>query len=135
VTIAIRELNSKRIKGKDIRKGDIVIVSTGWEEKIGSDDFFQNFPYFSEATANYFIGREIKAIGCDSPSVDSAGSKTAPFHHKILKAGIGVIEALQNLKSLRGKRVFFIGLPLKISSGDGSPVRAVAIKEDLLKLL
>jgi len=118
------------IKGKDIRRGDIVIVSTGWEKKIGTADYFKSFPYFCETTADYFIKREIKAIGCDLPSVDPAESKEAPFHHKILKANIGIIESLQNLQPLWDKRVFFIGIPLKIFLGDGSPIRAVAIEKN-----
>ncbi len=118
------------LKGKDIRGSDIVIVSTGWEEKIGTVDYFESFPYFSATTADYLIKRKIKAIGCDLPSVDPAGSKENPFHHKILKANIGIIESLQNLQPLRDKGVFFIGLPLKIFLGDGSPIRAVAMEKN-----
>lgn len=116
------------LKGKDIRKKDIVIISTGWEDKAGTPGYFQSFPYFSGKTADYFIKTGIKAIGCDSPSVDPAGNK-GPFHHKILKANIGIIEGLHNLSLLRDQRIFFIGLPLKIKSGDGSPVRAIAIEK------
>ncbi len=56
---------------------------------MGTPGYFQSFPYFSEDTADYFVKMGIKAIGCDSPSVDPAGNKKAPFHHKILKANIG----------------------------------------------
>jgi kynurenine formamidase len=51
----------------------------------------------------------------------------------VLEAGIGIVEALVNLKELVGKRFFFAALPLKIAGGDGSPVRAVALFDDAPK--
>jgi kynurenine formamidase len=39
-------------------------------------------------------------------------------------------ENLCNLDKLFGKRFTFIGLPLKIRNGTGSPIRAVAILEE-----
>lgn len=120
-------ITAEDLKGENIRTGDIVIISTGWEKNINGATYFKNFPYFSPDTADYLIDKKIKAIGCDMPSVDVP--KEVSFHRKILNAGIGIIEALGNLQSLAGKRVFFIGLPLKIASGDGSPVRAIAIEK------
>ena len=42
-------------------------------------------------------------------------------------AGRTVLENLCNLEKLIGQRFTFIGLPLKIRNGTGSPIRAVAI--------
>jgi len=39
-------------------------------------------------------------------------------------------ENLANLDQVVGKRFTFIGFPLKIREGTGSPVRAVAVVED-----
>ena len=114
------------IENFDIRKDDIVIIRTGWEEKKYSDLYFLDFPYFHPETADYFISKGIKSIGADIPSVDGPNEGGA-FHKKILGAGIGVIEALINLEPIAGKRLFFCGLPLKIKDGDGSPIRAVAV--------
>lgn len=123
------------LEKEDIRRDDIVIIYTGWERNVGKGGYFENFPYFSEDAADYLIYKRIKTIGCDLPSVDAPGGE-APSHHKILGEDIGIIEALQNLKSLCGKRVFFIGLPLTIAFGDGSPIRAIAVeKANLRKIL
>jgi kynurenine formamidase len=40
------------------------------------------------------------------------------------------IENLGDLRPVVGRRFQFIGLPLKIRKGSGSPIRAVAVLED-----
>jgi kynurenine formamidase len=40
------------------------------------------------------------------------------------------IENLADLSAVAGKTFQFIGLPLKIRDGSGSPIRAVAVLED-----
>jgi kynurenine formamidase len=40
------------------------------------------------------------------------------------------VEGLANLASLTKPKVTFIALPLKITGGDGAPVRAIAVEED-----
>jgi len=115
------------LKKYDIREDDIVIICTGWQDNKYKDNYFKGFPYFTEKAADFFISRKIKCLGADIPSVDGPGSGGV-FHKKILSAGIGIIEALINLKPLAGKRMFFSALPLNIERGDGSPVRAVAVE-------
>jgi kynurenine formamidase len=48
-------------------------------------------------------------------------------HHTLLSAGMVLIENLTGLEKLPESGFYFSCLPLKIQSGDGSPVRAVAI--------
>lgn len=108
-----------------IKKSDILLIRTGWEEKAGTPDFFNNFPYIDEHLAKKLVLLGIKAVGTDMPSFDKAGSK-GKVHHIFLDNNIMLIEALVNLKQLVGKRCFFSAVPLKIKNGDGSPVRAYA---------
>ena len=121
------KITLKDIKKLDIKKGDILIVRTGWEENKYRENYFTDFPYFSIETADYFILKKIKAIGADIPTVDSP-EQNATFHKKMMSSGIVIIEALVNLKQLVGKRMFFSALPLNIKDGDGSPVRAIAFE-------
>jgi kynurenine formamidase len=44
--------------------------------------------------------------------------------------GITHFENLANLDQLIGKRFTFIGFPLRIRAGTGSPVRAVALLDE-----
>lgn len=59
------------------------------------------------------------------------GNITEQLERALLGRGIITYTGLINLESIpKGKTFMFYGLPLKIRSGDGSPVRAIAIVED-----
>ena len=109
-----------------IKGNDIIIFSTGWENKMGTDEYFDLWPYIDEKLAEKLVELKIKTVGLDTPSVDSL--ETNNLTHKILFSNnICVIESLVNLEKLKNKSFFFSAAPLKISEGEGSPVRAYAI--------
>ena len=117
-------------KEVDLRKGDIVLVRTGWEERSGTAAFFQGeWPGFSTAAVERLLAVGVKAIGIDSPSADSPRAIATGFgsHKRLLAAGIPLFEALVNLRRLVGRRFLFIGLPLPFQGTEASPVRAVAV--------
>lgn len=72
----------------------------------------------------WLAARGVRLIGVDIPSVDTVDSKTLPIHHAIGRAGIQILENLQ-LDDVPSGRYELIALPLKITGGDGSPIRAV----------
>jgi kynurenine formamidase/ribulose-5-phosphate 4-epimerase/fuculose-1-phosphate aldolase len=114
----------------DIREGDIVLFRTGWEKYAGSDDFFKGeWPGFEIEAVDELINRGVKAIGGDIASADSPEniSRGSPSHKKALSSGLVLFEALVNMDRVIGKRFFFMGLPLNIEGGEGSPIRAVAL--------
>ena len=115
-----------------IRTGDRVIISTGWEEKSGTDAFFQNYPIFSAELLAFLMNMKIHMIGIDLPTVEAVESVGDPFamHRMILSRGIVPVEGLVNLSGLIGRRFFFSAAPLLLDNGDGSPVRAYAMVED-----
>jgi kynurenine formamidase len=83
----------------------------------------------------------VKGFATDALSVDSfrrgldvsASGVTdlavlAPVHLALLSREITVIEQLVNLEELVGEDdIVVLGFPLKISEGNGSPVRAAAL--------
>lgn len=94
--------------------------------KISTSEYFDNWPYIDESFAKKLADLKIKAVGLDTPSVDSL--KTNNLIHKILFSNdIGVIECLVNLKNVKDRSFFFSAAPLKIIGAEGSPVRAYAI--------
>lgn len=116
----------------DLRKGDIVLFRTGWEERSGTSGFFQGeWPGFSPAAVDRLLAIGVNAVGLDSPSADSPRAIAAGFgsHKKLLAAGVPVFEALVNLRRVVGRRFLFIGLPLALEGAEASPVRAVAVLE------
>lgn len=108
-----------------IRPGDIVVFYTGYEDRLGSKEYF-DFKDFAASTGEILQKYGCKGIGFDMPSIDRSGKA----HQAVLGRGMSIIESLVNLKPLIGKRFFLNAAPLKFTDGDGSPVRAYAITEN-----
>jgi arylformamidase len=113
-----------------IQRGDIVLFHTGWDTRIGTSAFFDDeWPGISIEVIEYLVRLGIKAIGVDSPSIDSPTNlaRGAPAHKLALGAGLPIFEVLANLSEIAGQRCTFYGLPLKIEGAEASPIRAIAI--------
>ena len=66
----------------------------------------------------------VRLIGIDTASIDPAESKTLPSHQVIRRRGLRVLENLW-LDEVPEGDYELIALPLKLSTADASPVRAV----------
>ena len=110
-----------------IHCADFILFYTGWEDRWGSQDFFEDtFPVPDEAAARYLLSRGLKGVGTDAISIDRIGDPRLPVHHILLKDNVVSIENLC-LKKIRGRKDFlFFALPLKFENADGAPVRAFA---------
>jgi kynurenine formamidase len=112
-------------KNKDlIRSEDIIVLRTGWEEKVGTPEYF-DFPDFDETVGEALEKYGASGIAFDMPSIDRAGIA----HQAVLGRDMSIIESLVNLKPLVGRRFYLSAAPLKFADGDGSPVRAYAIAD------
>ncbi len=119
----------KPIKGKGrpitpshlgrVRKGDIVLM---WSPYEGPES-----PCISPDAASYLFQAGAKMIGIQGIGLEAPGSMSS--HETFLLNDIPVIEGLQNLDKIRGKRVFYIGLPIRLREIDSSWVRAVALED------
>ena len=108
-----------------IKPGDIIILHTGWEDKVGTQEYFE-YPDFDIGTGQALEDVGALGLGTDLPSVDRDGT----VHRDILGRDLSIIESLINLKNLVGRRFYFSAVPLKFADGDGSPVRAYAVTDD-----
>lgn len=112
----------------EIRQGDTVLFYTGmYDRYYGKDEYMSEFPGMTRDATEYIIDCGCVNFGVDNPSPDMWYDKTYPCHSVCGERGVTHIENLCNLDKLIGKRFTFIGLPLKIRDGTGSPMRAVAI--------
>ena len=69
-------------------------------------------------------------IGVDAPAIDHPKDLDFSGHLVCGKYDISNTENLCNLDKVANKRFIYIGLPLKIRDGSGSPIRAVALVEE-----
>lgn len=111
---------------KAIREGDRVIISTGWEEKAGTPEYFIDHPLFSEELIEFLREKRLVLLGADLPTL--AGREDAfRMHRELFEANTVFAEGLVQTARLPEKRFFFSAVPLKIENTDGCPVRAYAI--------
>jgi len=127
-----------------ILPGDKLILSTGWEDKSGTDEYYVRYPIFSAELLDFLMSKGIRLLGVDLPTVEAVdsfhgGKETQAgeirrdphaMHKTMLGRDIIPVEGLINLRTLIGRRFFFCAAPLLLENGDGSPVRAFAIVED-----
>ena len=116
--------------GQVIKQGDTVLLYTDhYRRAFGTDDW-QNGPGVSVAAAYYLGQHNIAAFGVETASPGVRHVSNKEVHHICGELGFTHYENLINLHQLVGRGRFrFIGLPLKIRGGTGSPVRAVAVFE------
>lgn len=117
--------------GTSLKKGDTVLIFTNHFRKNYGTDFWSQGPGLS-AEATYWLGnQEISAFGVETMSPGIKGVSNREVHKICGEMGFTHYENLINLEVLLGRGRFrFVGFPLKIRGGTGSPVRAVAIFEN-----
>jgi len=114
----------------EILKGDTVLFYTDHYRKYFNTDEWPNGPGISTASAEWLAQKGIVAFGVETMSSGVPKVSNKEVHHICGKHGFTHYENMVNLHQLIDKGRFrFIGLPLKIRGGTGSPVRAVAIIE------
>lgn len=117
-----------------IQKGDTVLIYTDHYRKAFNSKDWSNGPGITAEAARWLGENKIAAFGVEtmSPGVPKISNKEV--HHICGELGFTHYENMINLHLLIDRGRFrFIGLPLKIRGGTGSPVRAVAVFENQLK--
>jgi kynurenine formamidase len=116
-----------------IERGDVVLLRTGWAQ------FWDDAPRFirevrgpgpSIAGARWLSSRGVFAGGSDTVAFEKVPDPAMPVHvHLLVESGIHIIECL-NLETLAAEKIhefLFVGSPLKIRGGTGSPMRPFAV--------
>jgi arylformamidase len=91
---------------------------------IGSGSFPESWPALSEACTRILLGRGLRLLGVDAPSVDERRSKSLPVHKMIFSGNACILENL-DLRRIPPRTYELIAFPVKIMSLDAAPVRAI----------
>lgn len=106
-----------------VKKGNIMLVMTGFSKKFGRPEYYEKYPEITEGFADEAIRLGVKIVGMDTPSPDRPPFKV---HKKLLGKEILIIENLTNLEKLLGVKSFEIfAFPAKFHA-EAAPVRVVA---------
>ena len=118
--------------GVAIRRGDTVLLHMGFYDRAhGTEGYVTDFPGLTKASATWLGEKGIAMFGVEAVSPGRPGRDNFEVHHVCRDMGFTHMEGLVNMGRLVGKGRFrFIGFPLKIKGGTGSPIRAVAWLDD-----
>jgi kynurenine formamidase len=111
--------------------GAVLLLHTGTFARVGgTDDYLSEYAGLDESASRWLVEQGVKVFGVDSPSPDNPASRTYPCHMMCRAEGITHYENLRQLERLLDRPFTFVGFPLRIRGGTGSPVRAVAILDE-----
>ncbi len=120
-----------------VREGDIVLLNTGhtaanvYGPEADREPYTPIHPGLAYDAPAWFIDHKVNLIGIDTANLDTDQILSAHVNF-LLRPWIGkppiyIIENLVRLEDIDRARFHFIGLPLPIKDGSGSPIRALAI--------
>jgi kynurenine formamidase len=111
-----------------IKPRDTVLLHMDFHRRThGTPGFLTDFPGLTKESATWLGRKGIGIFGVEAVSPGRPGRNNYEVHHVCRDLNFTHIEGLVNLDKLVGKGRFrFIGFPLRIRGGTGSPIRAVA---------
>lgn len=116
--------------GLEIKPGDTVLIYTDHYRRAYGTDKWQDGPGLSVEAARWLGRQKIAAFGVETLAPGVLHVSNKEVHRICGELGFTHYENMVNLGQLIGRGRFrFIGLPLKIRGGTGSPVRAIAVFE------
>ena len=119
---------SLAVANLQIKQGDTVLIYTNHYRRAYGTPDWHNGPGLTTEAARWLGEQKISAFGVEMSSPGVRGVTKKEVHRICGELGFMHYENMINLDRLIGRGRFrFIGLPLKIRGGTGSPVRAIAV--------
>jgi kynurenine formamidase len=115
------------LAGEQIRKGDAVVIATGWEKQAGSSNYMTENPGLSGDCAKHLASKKVNAVAIDGPSIDAGKDAKFTVHKILLPRNILIVENLCNVSKIRKNQFTLILSPLKLGGATGSPARVLAL--------
>ncbi len=115
------------IEKYDVKEGERILFKTS-NSKRGFDEFYTDYVYLDGDCADYLAERKVSLVGIDYLSIKQKGSSDQRPHTSLLEKNIPIIEAI-DLSGVEEGEYILSAFPLKLEGLDGSPLRAVLIKQ------
>lgn len=105
-----------------------LLLRTGNSERWArGESFFEDYTALRPDGAEEVVRRGIALVGIDSLSIEADPEGRFPVHHRLLGAGVIVVEGLR-LATVPEGAYELRCLPLRIEGGDGGPCRAALLR-------
>jgi kynurenine formamidase len=124
--------------GVEIRPNTIVMINTGWTDKMwGKPGFWEQMPYLERGVAEYVANKGAAGLAIDMFPEKPLwrGVKLDPGevwianHLALMQKNLPLIQFVTNLSQIGSNRFTVVAVPLAIKGGDASPVRVIALVE------
>ena len=126
--IEVSDLEHALSRDLEILPGDTVLLYTDHYRRTFGTEEWHDGPGISGEAARWLGEKKIAAFGVETEAPGVRHVSNREVHRICGQLGFTHYENLINLHLLVGRGRFrFIGLPLRIRGGTGSPVRAVAV--------
>jgi arylformamidase len=105
-----------------------VLFKTRNSDLLFRPEFDPQYVALSEPLARLLVETGVCLVGIDYFSVDRFESTDRAVHHILLGSGVLILEGL-NLREVEPGDYQLIALPLNMAGAEGSPVRAVLVRD------
>jgi kynurenine formamidase len=114
--------------GNKIPERALVILYTGFQERWGSQSYFDPAPGFSAAGVEWMVSqRGIAGLGSDTFGPDASSDKGYEASHAISQAGGTTLENLTGLDQLHACGDTIVAAPTRLKHGSGFPTNPIAL--------
>lgn len=107
---------------------DRLLVRTRSDIRDSNGPFDTAYTALSPEAASWLVARDFALVGIDAPSVAPYNDPDDLVHHTLLQAGVLLVEGLKLTKVDPGPYLL-VCLPLRLLDADGSPARALLMRE------
>ena len=113
-----------------VTPGCRLLFRTDWHKRYGKPEYRNELPRISLELAEWLVARQVGLIGVEPPSVADVNNmqELTEVHQTLFRGNVVIVEGLAHLDQIQAPTFEFVALPMKITGGDGSPVRAIAIE-------
>jgi arylformamidase len=113
-----------------IRKGDAVIVDTGWGAMWNKPGYVLRCPNFTKKAIEWLLAQGVSILGFDVPCIESSWSEDAAEEKggllgMMFKNNVLLAAPLINLEQVERDRGMLWCMPLKVKGTSGAPARIV----------
>jgi arylformamidase len=119
--VGVEEIESALVAAQ-LKLSPRVLIRT--YAKAPTADWDSEFAAISADAIDWLAERGVRLVGVDTPSLDPQESKTMDAHHRVRAHKMAILEGLI-LDDVPDGTYELIALPLKLTTLDASPVRAI----------
>lgn len=127
LTLEAAVISEKMLAEQHVEEGERILLRTDPEGEYRRAGRF-NPTVLSMRAAKYLADKHIRLLGIDAPTVENMELCDGEIHRALLGAGVAILEGLY-LEQVREERYTLSALPLALQGENGSPCRAVLVRE------